>query len=97
MPIQSAEFFPVFQAVTYIDDDSLQRHSLSFVESDGEAELNPMLKAGQHQLLRVELLLGSGLHDGDHFVRIKSVVDLDTRSEERRVGKECRSRWAPYH
>src|SRR5690349_19339016 len=21
----------------------------------------------------------------------------DTRSEERRVGKECRSRWAPYH
>ena len=20
-----------------------------------------------------------------------------TRSEERRVGKECRSRWAPYH
>ena len=24
-------------------------------------------------------------------------VDLDTRSEERRVGKECRSRWSPYH
>ena len=21
----------------------------------------------------------------------------DLRSEERRVGKECRSRWAPYH
>ena len=24
------------------------------------------------------------------------VVDA-TRSEERRVGKECRSRWSPYH
>ena len=24
------------------------------------------------------------------------VVD-DGRSEERRVGKECRSRWSPYH
>src|SRR2546421_7709948 len=24
------------------------------------------------------------------------VVDVD-RSEERRVGKECRSRWSPYH
>ena len=24
-------------------------------------------------------------------------VDLNTRSEERRVGKECRSRWSPYH
>src|SRR3989441_7336025 len=24
-------------------------------------------------------------------------VELDKRSEERRVGKECRSRWSPYH
>ena len=24
-------------------------------------------------------------------------VDLAQRSEERRVGKECRSRWSPYH
>ena len=23
--------------------------------------------------------------------------DIDLRSEERRVGKECRSRWSPYH
>ena len=23
--------------------------------------------------------------------------DMDARSEERRVGKECRSRWSPYH
>ena len=23
--------------------------------------------------------------------------DRSTRSEERRVGKECRSRWSPYH
>ena len=22
---------------------------------------------------------------------------ISTRSEERRVGKECRSRWSPYH
>ena len=25
------------------------------------------------------------------------VLLLSTRSEERRVGKECRSRWSPYH
>src|SRR3989441_6979126 len=25
------------------------------------------------------------------------VLVLDSRSEERRVGKECRSRWSPYH
>ena len=26
-----------------------------------------------------------------------SSISLDARSEERRVGKECRSRWSPYH
>src|SRR2546429_4192345 len=25
------------------------------------------------------------------------IADDGTRSEERRVGKECRSRWSPYH
>src|SRR5260221_11451518 len=25
------------------------------------------------------------------------VHDVEFRSEERRVGKECRSRWSPYH
>src|SRR3712207_8969435 len=25
------------------------------------------------------------------------LVEASTRSEERRVGKECRSRWSPYH
>ena len=24
-------------------------------------------------------------------------VETNSRSEERRVGKECRSRWSPYH
>ena len=27
----------------------------------------------------------------------KSRFGVETRSEERRVGKECRSRWSPYH
>ena len=26
-----------------------------------------------------------------------SAVNVGERSEERRVGKECRSRWSPYH
>ena len=25
------------------------------------------------------------------------VIEPTVRSEERRVGKECRSRWSPYH
>src|ERR1044072_7640704 len=31
------------------------------------------------------------------FTGVPCVVDLATRSEERRVGKECRSRWSPHH
>ena len=27
----------------------------------------------------------------------KDLEELKNRSEERRVGKECRSRWSPYH
>ena len=33
---------------------------------------------------------------GSAFVRTK-LKNVITRSEERRVGKECRSRWSPYH
>ena len=32
--------------------------------------------------------------------RVKDLLGrmtVDERSEERRVGKECRSRWSPYH
>ena len=34
------------------------------------------------------------LHD---LFKIKRIVVSTYRSEERRVGKECRSRWSPYH
>src|SRR5690349_19401909 len=37
-----------------------------------------------------------GLFDIGHCHTVE-VYDGATRSEERRVGKECRSRWAPYH
>ena len=34
----------------------------------------------------------------DKLCKIKcSQLDIIPRSEERRVGKECRSRWSPYH
>ena len=32
-----------------------------------------------------------------YVAETKHKVDLHRRSEERRVGKECRSRWSPYH
>ena len=38
----------------------------------------------------------AGVKPSDQFMRIDRNESL-IRSEERRVGKECRSRWSPYH
>jgi len=49
----------------------------------------------------IEVRAGTGgdeaaLFAGDLFRMYHRYADLN-RSEERRVGKECRSRWSPYH
>src|SRR2546430_17253358 len=47
------------------------------------------------------LRLGDRLLRGTRRVGVRHGVGrvrlVDVRSEERRVGKECRSRWSPYH
>ena len=40
--------------------------------------------------------LGIDIIYGQSTENITNDIDL-VRSEERRVGKECRSRWSPYH
>src|SRR2546422_9249162 len=51
----------------------------------------------------VKLLSGPTLADLDRqgklldFLKTKQYQGSPLRSEERRVGKECRSRWSPYH
>ena len=51
--------------------------------------------------LAIQLMYGSGLRVSECLRLRVQDIDLDrcslTRSEERRVGKECRSRWSPYH
>src|SRR2546425_4540169 len=60
-----------------------------------------LLRRGRH--LEAELALGDEpLHPLDLELHDASDVlarerPEDDRSEERRVGKECRSRWSPYH
>ena len=34
---------------------------------------------------------------GEHPLAASRRIEGQLRSEERRVGKECRSRWSPYH
>ena len=48
-----------------------------------------------------DILKGVGLPEDeqplDRVVEVVKMVLSILRSEERRVGKECRSRWSPYH
>ena len=41
-------------------------------------------------------IIKGGFHDAPYGVG-KELANAAPRSEERRVGKECRSRWSPYH
>ena len=41
---------------------------------------------------------GMSKKNADSFVKeFFQLIEEALRSEERRVGKECRSRWSPYH
>src|SRR5690554_8152950 len=42
------------------------------------------------------LILSSNLGKGSPCL-VRCLLGNPARSEERRVGKECRSRWSPYH
>ena len=61
-----------------------------------------MASKGGREKIKLESTAGTG-----HFYTTSknkktmpekmSITKFTTRSEERRVGKECRSRWSPYH
>ena len=42
---------------------------------------------------KAQFNMGNLYHDGEGVIK----DNILARSEERRVGKECRSRWSPYH
>ena len=48
---------------------------------------------------RIDVKKGFAEKLAPKFTQGGKIQDLDGfhRSEERRVGKECRSRWSPYH
>src|SRR3712207_9083849 len=86
-------------ALPICDIEALSRLFIAVVQRDGAAALrglealgvrySPEVRADLVRDLREFLNKYSGLSVGE--------VTLGQRSEERRVGKECRSRWSPYH
>ena len=45
----------------------------------------------------VKTAAAEGESGSKNFIDAFIEEDIAERSEERRVGKECRSRWSPYH
>ena len=47
---------------------------------------------------KAETIIKKLVDDDDALIKfIPGATQANYRSEERRVGKECRSRWSPYH
>ena len=67
--------------------------------------IEPMITLTKKDSLANKRLTFNRLRDRDSVVKLFAVLGPryqtrpggTTRSEERRVGKECRSRWSPYH
>ena len=72
----------------YDNNNSLKAEIKTYSKDDGYALSMAMSKDGS------KLVTEYVKTDNNE---IKSTLTFTTRSEERRVGKECRSRWSPYH
>ena len=68
----------------------------------GAAVDYPLMRIEEMYLIEAEAIgmsqgLAAGISKLEDFVNTFRYNTSVGRSEERRVGKECRSRWSPYH
>src|SRR3712207_6859756 len=66
------------------------------ISDDARAELALAAHADPRNHL-AHYLLAEALNRGAGEAARADSLSVKDRSEERRVGKECRSRWSPYH
>ena len=74
--------------------DALQKHHNRLCANLPQEGSIRCLEVTEKQFAAMKLLLGE-LKTQEKKVNSDQLLVL--RSEERRVGKECRSRWSPYH
>src|SRR3989449_10798741 len=91
LPALFARLYPALDALG-------ESYEVIFV-NDGSSDRSAALLRGQFELrpdvTRVILFNGNF---GQHLAIMAAFeASRGERSEERRVGKECRSRWSPYH
>src|SRR5256885_7047066 len=100
------DHFFFFQAEDGIRDykvTGVQTCALPIYDHDGGADGHAADRPGRGRGLRVAAPArhrrrgGARVLPADHALRDAGDLHVSGRSEERRVGKECRSRWSPYH
>src|SRR5258708_28612240 len=102
--LSSNIYFFFFQAEDGIRDDlvtGVQTCALPIWTPKGRIEMPGRVGRGQDQHAVVAAAdaveFGQELIDELSAAALPQVRPARARSEERRVGKECRSRWSPYH
>ena len=60
-------------------------------------EMDRKFKETGHQNAYFPIFVPKSLFEAEEKNAEGFAKECTTRSEERRVGKECRSRWSPYH
>src|SRR3712207_7857006 len=90
-------FFQAEDGIRYIGVTGVQTCALPIFTVNA---LHPASLMGTKMVLQTFGYTMSTVREGaEATVRLATSPELEgvTRSEERRVGKECRSRWSPYH
>ena len=79
-----------FTVYTIEDIKPIEKETVTFDDTDHEKVAGGLKSRG------IDLVICGNIGEGAHAA-IDNAHMLLIRSEERRVGKECRSRWSPYH
>src|SRR3712207_7484065 len=93
-------FFQAEDGIRDIGVTGVQTCALPISEYSAEQYLNHLRMEIEHfQELSFHTIAGFGANAAmmHYQANQEKPVVLRERSEERRVGKECRSRWSPYH
>src|SRR5262249_57977424 len=97
--VSSLVFFFFFQA-----EDGIRDWSVTGVQTCALPISDPVVTPAPDRIWSAYLPHGTVVPQSETTPRLARSANVFTffglpglRSEERRVGKECRSRWAPYH
>jgi len=85
-------------AIELLKSDHDEVEKLFDQYEDAREESNAELKGQIVAMLCKALTVHAQIEEELFYPAVhKDIDDVADRSEERRVGKECRSRWSPYH